>query len=475
MCAICLTATSAQRFKVLYEWSYINFTWLNPDALHTAVSLGQYLPENNIISGIKYYDKWMYLTLPRMKQGVPATLARILANTYENDTEPLLEPYPSWNMNLEGDCSAFQNVQNVEINLDGKMWILDTGRTATMTKFASSTCKPRLIIYDIKNNLTITNYYFPEPVVNNRSYLYDLVLDDVDGGYAYITDNSGTDPGLIVYSLKQGKSWKIRDNATMRASADAIDFRVSGTAVSTPINLAGIALGTRTISSEKQTFVSQDRSVYFCPLSSTRLYSIQSSELRIENNPNIKIKDLGKKSSTTDGMVMDENGILYYGLLADNSIATWNSKTLFTSGQKVIARDPIHIQWADSLAFDDLGHLLVVTNKLQKFIFGQINITEPNYRILEAVVNAKSYLYGVPQEEPYRPEKDHTQTSGLGIASTKNNFETTTGSYDNHMTTQSAITNSTNIEKNVIPVSSAVYLKDNLFIVLTVLCIWFLQ
>lgn len=472
--AICATAVSAQRFKVLYEWNYVNFTWPNEDALRSAMSLGQYIPENSIISGLKYYDGWFYLTLPRMKQGVAATLVRIPATAYENDTEPLLEPYPSWSMNLEGDCTALQNVQNVEIDTNGKMWILDGGRTATMTKLASTKCKPRLLIYDIKNNITITNYYFPESVTNNRSYLYDIVIDDVDGGYAYITDNSGTDPGIIVYSLKQGRSWKIRDNATMRASQDATEFRVSGTALSAPINLAGIALGARTTSSDKQTFVSQDRSVYFCPLSSTRLYSIQSSDLKIENNPNIaaKIKDLGKKSSQTDGMVMDENGVLYYGLLADNSIATWNSRTPFTSGQKIIARDPTHIQWPDCISFDDAGHMLVVTNRLQKFIYGQMNLSEPNFRILEANVGVNSYLYGVPKEEPDNSE--HVQVS----SNSNTNHERTTdnkGSYDNHMTTSAAITDSTIVEENVIPVSASINLKQNLFVVLSILSFLYLQ
>lgn len=397
---VLLTVVSGQRFKVLYEWNYINFTWFDEEQLQSAITAGTYIPENNIISGLKYYDGWFYITLPRMKQGVPATLARIPAKAYENDTEPLLEPFPSWGMNVEGDCNSFQNVQNVEIDTEGRMWILDGGRTATMTKLASTKCRPRLVIYDIKNNATITNYYFPDSVTNNRSYLYDIVLDDVDGGYAYITDNSGADPGIIVYSHKKGTSWKIRDNATMRASPDAIEFRVSGTALSAPINLAGIAIGTRTTTSMDHTFVSKDRTVYFCPLSSTRMYSVQTSELQQENNPNIgsKIKDLGRKSSQTDGMVTDEHGKLYFGLLGDNSIATWDPKTPFTSGQKIIARDPIHIQWPDSLTFDDEGNLQVITNRLQKFIYGQLNISEPNFRILEAAVGVKSYLYSVPEE-----------------------------------------------------------------------------
>lgn len=472
LCAVCFSAVSGQRarFKVLYEWNYVNFTWPSEEVLRKALSLGQYIPENNIISGIKFYDGWYYLTLPRMKQGVPATLTRIPAESYMNDTEPLLEPYPNWDMNLEGDCKGLQNVQNVEIDRRGRIWILDGGRTATMSQLPNSKCRPRLVIYDIKNNVTVKDYTFPESITSNRSFLYDIVIDEVDGGYAYITDNSGPDPGIIVYSEKQEQSWKIRDDATMRASSDAIEFRVSGTALSAPINLAGIALGPRiTHTSENHTFVSQDRYVYYCPLSSTHLYSILSSELRNQNNLNIfsKTKDLGRKSSQSDGMVMDENGVLYYGLLGDNSIAKWDSKTPFTSGQKIIARDTTYIQWPDSLAFDMSGNLLVVTNRLQKFIYGQMNLSEPNFRILEANIGAKSYIYGVPKEIPENKEISTMATSSINMQNNENG-KTEEALADNITTPEPAIT-AANIEENLVSSSSEINLKKSLVIVLTLL------
>lgn len=418
MCVLYFTCglvpgTSA-RFQVLYEWNYLNFTFPDKDSLMTAMSTGKYIPENSIISGIKYWDNYLYLTLPRMKQGVPATLCRIHAHTHNNDTEPLLEPFPTWAMNTEGDCEALQNVQNIEIDTSGKIWILDGGRTATMTKVPNTKCPPRLLIFDIINNRTVINYVFPPHITANGSFLYDLVVDEVDGGYAYITDNSGSDPGIIVYSLKQGRSWKVRDDATMRAQHDATEFHVSGTAISTPINIAGIALGPRTQGNETDQFVSTDRNVYFTPMSSYYLYSVSASQLRNERNPNIssKIRNLGRKSSQTDGILADANGTLYYGLLSDNSICKWEStKTPFTSGQKVIARDPTYIQWSDSFAIDDMGNLLVVTNKLQKYIYGQINLSEANFRILQSYIGVKSYLYGVPSEVPMEPKMETGSTT----------------------------------------------------------------
>lgn len=406
---LCLVYTISlvhgQRFKVVLEWNYINFTWNNEEDYKSAITTRKYIPENNLLSGIKYYDGYFYLTLPRMKDGVPVTLARISSNT--KDTEPLLEPYPCWDMNTEGDCHALQNVQNVEIDTAGRIWILDGGKTSTLTREPVSKCPARLLIFDISTDLAIINYVFPETITNNGNFLYDLVIDDVDGGYAYITDNSGTDPGIIVYSMKQNRAWKVRDEASMRASHDAVEFRVNGTAVSAPINIAGIALGPRTMGNGDEVFVSKDRIVYYSPLSSYELFSISSAVLRDERTTDIssKVKRLGKKASQSDGMVMDEMGTLYYGLLADNSVAKWDSKVPFTSGQRVIARDSTYIQWPDSIAFDMSGNLLVVTNRLQKFIYGTLNLNEANFRILESNVGVKSYLYGIPVEST----KDQTE------------------------------------------------------------------
>lgn len=405
ICAVVVSTIVAQnnnnnnvnRFKVIFEWNYINFTWPSADALQDAITSGKYIPEHNHISGVKQFEDYLYITVPRMKNGVPATLTRIPYNPKDSvNTAPLLEPYPSWEINVEGDCNSLQNVQNVEIDTKGYLYILDGGRTQTLVKSPSNICRPRLIIYDTKLNQTVTTYIFPQDMTSFGSFLYDLVVDDVDGGYLYISDNSGIDPAIIVYSIKEGTAWIIRDQNSMKAAPEATHFIVNGTAVSATINIAGIALGPRITVHGDHEIVSQDRMVYYCPLSSYRLYSISSAVLRDRSSTagiSSQVKDLGSKASQTDGMIMDQNGVLYYGLLADNSIARWDSKTSFPESQKVITRDKAYLQWPDSLAFDMSGNLLVVTNKLQKFIYGKLNLTEPNFRILQGNVGAKSYLY----------------------------------------------------------------------------------
>uniref|UniRef100_A0A6P7FHE7 Protein yellow-like n=1 Tax=Diabrotica virgifera virgifera TaxID=50390 RepID=A0A6P7FHE7_DIAVI len=277
-------AANSERFRVIREWKYINFTWPNADVYDNALSRGFYVPENIIISGIKFFEDYYYITLPRMKDGVPATLARIPAGPTAV-TAPAFEPFPSWEMNAEGDCNAFQNVQNIEIDPKGQMWIIDSGRTETLTS-PSSRCPPKLVIFDIKKNMTTTAYTFPDNVASlNSNFLYDIVVDDTDSGFAYITDNSAKDPGIIIFSVKDHHSWKIRHSESMRADPTATTFRVNGVIINSPLNLASISLSPRVLTtSEGKLVVDDDREVFYSPISSLKMYSINTTVLKNEQN-----------------------------------------------------------------------------------------------------------------------------------------------------------------------------------------------
>jgi hypothetical protein len=89
--------------------------------------------------------------------------------------------------------------------------------------------------------------------------------------------------GIIVYSVKENRSWKIRNAKTMMADPSATQFAVNGITISAPINIAGIALGPEIRTSNDRVVVNEDREVYFCPLSSQHLYSVNTTVLRDEN------------------------------------------------------------------------------------------------------------------------------------------------------------------------------------------------
>ncbi|EAT44201.1 AAEL004409-PA, partial [Aedes aegypti] len=256
------------------------------------------------------------------------------------------------------------------------------------------TCPPKLLLLDLKRNGSIVlRYEFPQQVVPiGNNYLNKIVIDDAFGGFAYITDNSGSDPGIVVFSRRLHQSWK---------------FSINGTELTFSIHIDAIALGPyynpnvqNDIDPQVDPLLANqnyERNVYYSPLSSYHLYSLPASLLR---DPEYVAKatprdileavtDYGRKSSQTDGMIMDNQGELYYGLLGDHSIARWDSYKPFTpKNQIIIARDRIHIQWVDGMGFDHEGYLYVVVNRLHNFVAGRMRPDETNFRILRAKTNA---------------------------------------------------------------------------------------
>lgn len=284
-------------------------------------------------------------------------------------------------------------------------------------------CLPKLLLLDLKRNGTIIRRYeFPEEVASRGSnYLNKMVIDDAFGGFAYITDNSGADPGIVVYSKRLNRSWKIRENNSMRAARNAQEFIVNGTNLNFAIHIDGIALGpyynpetglsqNQGVPNANQQQRGQlnarsnnfERNVYYSPLSSYHLYSIPASLLRdpefarraTPRDVLAAVTDVGLKVSQTDGMIMDNRGVLYYGLLKDNAIAQWDSYVPFTyENQLIIAKDDNFIQWVDGMSFDEEGYLYVVVNRLFNFVAGRLQPNDINFRILRAKTGTLSYVY----------------------------------------------------------------------------------
>lgn len=388
-------APRREQFRVIYEWNYVDFEWPSPETRNAFLNSSRYVPANVLISGINFYGDNLFLTLPRMLEGVPATLATIPVQ--QSDTSPKLKPFPGWEQNTVGDCNALQFVQNVEVDKNGIMWILDNGRVGTLTEKPDTKCPPSLVLIDLKTGKNkMERIPFPMDVVDPAvSYLNDLVVDNRDGDFAYITDNSAVDPGIVVYRRRDNKSWKLRDTASMTYESNATLFRINGSRVSLPVNVDGIALGPPALVGDIV-----DRTVYYCPLSSFHLYSVQASVLRNESlakagNGALRpyVTNLGTKSSQTDGMKMDASGILFYGLIGNSTIAEWNTTVDFRNGQRTIARDPNYIQWVDRFTFDAHGNVYVVINRLHNFVQKMVSPSDVNYRILKSHTGSRSYIW----------------------------------------------------------------------------------
>lgn len=123
---------SERQFRVVYEWKTLDFSYRREQDRLNALYSKEFIPQNNLMSDVKPYGKRLYVTIPRMLPGVPATLGYIVAPDNNGRTDPEIEPYPSWAMNERGNCSALQFVQGIAIDADGILWAVDSGRTETL-------------------------------------------------------------------------------------------------------------------------------------------------------------------------------------------------------------------------------------------------------------------------------------------------------------------------------------------------------
>ncbi|XP_072377262.1 protein yellow-like [Diabrotica undecimpunctata] len=371
----------------LYEWSYVNFTWNNLEQYTEAINTKRYVPQNLLIGGIRFFKNDMYMSLPKYRPGVPATLT-VVPKAESKSTNVLMTPFPSWEENDDSDCDNLQNVLGIEIDTQGTLWVLDGVRVNNM----SIDCPAKLLLFDLnQNGALIHTYTFPNEIcLQNGGFLNDLVVDETDGGLAYITDNSNIDPGLIVYSRLQNKSWKFRDG-TMFADLRTSRFVVDTAVISTPLPIDGIALSPSSLGHRK---------VFFSTVGGLDLYSISTDILKNESSISnglwrYGVSLLGTKQGHTDGMMIDADNTLYYTLIDLYGIGKWNVEDVFDSSE-VIYRNRTTVIWADSIAMDQQGCLYFTASSAHRYLFPttELQLTSTiSFRIFRMYTGTKSYLF----------------------------------------------------------------------------------
>lgn len=64
-------------FEVVYQWTHLNYTWPSEEHYRKALETKRYIPANNAPTGIKFFEQRMFLSIPRYRPGVPATLVSL--------------------------------------------------------------------------------------------------------------------------------------------------------------------------------------------------------------------------------------------------------------------------------------------------------------------------------------------------------------------------------------------------------------
>jgi sugar lactone lactonase YvrE len=215
-------------------------------------------------------------------------------------------PYPDADFNVfdaDRPAECLVSVQSVVVDPLGRLWLLDTGSIEFGPTIPNG---PKLVGVDLESDAVVQTVGFSAEVVLATTYLNDIRFDMRRGeaGAAFITDSSLSGPsGIIVVDLASGRSWrKLHDHPSTRA-VDGFVAIIEGRP------LAGLS-----VSADGIAISADGERLFYCPLSSRRLYSASVEALYDEQAGDdavaATVEDHGEKGAS-DGLESDADGRIY--------------------------------------------------------------------------------------------------------------------------------------------------------------------
>lgn len=299
----------------------------------------------------------IFVNFPKWGDDVKFTVAEIVKNK--------VVPYPDLNTNkvdYDNLDKCFISVQSVVADGRGALWVLDTA-SPNFSKPIKGGAK--LVRVDLTTNKIQRSYTFSDDVVLPTTYLNDVRVDYRvgDEGYAYITDSADKGPGgIIVVDLCSGKAFRRLDGDKSTSYDKNFIPKVEGKIL---LNRNKDGSTSRfTISSDGIAISPDGEVLYYCPLASRNLYSIETELLRNRKITDLElsscVKHLGEKGAS-DGLITDLKGVVYAGDYENDSI-----RTILPDGtMKTIAHDP-RILWPDTLSIGADKYLYFTANQLHR-------------------------------------------------------------------------------------------------------------
>ncbi|KAK8054791.1 hypothetical protein PG993_000018 [Apiospora rasikravindrae] len=277
------------------------------------------------------------------------------------------------------DSTHFISVQALYVTPDDTLWVLDTGRPTVNASTSSPAMPyaapggPKLVAINLTTNAVARTYTFPVDVHYPDSYMNDLRFDlrrnatESGKGIAYIVDSSDEGRnGFIVLDLGTGESWRQLEQhpSTLRVAEAVPSYQ----GLPSYLRRKGKAVNFQQEGLDGAELSLYGDVMYYSPLTSNSLYSIETKYLRA--NPNKEpqalkaafdhVKSLGQRGGNANGFAGDSLGNVYMLMPEHNGIFIYNS----SMGQTVpFVRDP-RIIWPDSANVGWDGYLYMTINQL---------------------------------------------------------------------------------------------------------------
>ncbi|ENN71290.1 hypothetical protein HUJ04_007712 [Dendroctonus ponderosae] len=337
---------------------------------------------NNVPMGANVWKDKLFVTIPRRRLGVPSTLNYVPLSSAQKHNVPLI-PYPSWNLNRFPDTSGsgenFVSVYRIAIDVCDRMWFVDTGIVETLGN--RTTVKPhQIIIINLQTDEVIHRFSLPENVITPATILASVTIDTPKGScgdaFAYFPDLAGY--GLIVYSLRENRAWRVRHNY-FYLEPMAGDFNIAGYSFQWNDGIFSVEL--TDIKSNGY------RDLYFHPMAGTHMYKVSTRILRNEalatrtyhDDDFSIVGDRGPRSQTSTADIHKPTGTMFLALVNQNAVGCWNvNKDLKTLS--VVAKDDQRMIYPSDVKIVG-DKVYVLTNTMPRFLYGQLDYNVTNFRV----------------------------------------------------------------------------------------------
>lgn len=384
------SVSANDNLRVAYQWKQMDYDYRTEDERQEAIQTGSFQPEHVIPVGLEVYKTRLFITLPRWKTGVPASLAYIDLNENSmNTTEsPKLKPYPSWGAHKLNESEPPEIVSPFRVRADacGRLWVLDTG-VANLLGDVQVLAPTQLLVYDLHNDNLLRRFSIPKDQIKEKSFFANIAVEDsdCDNTFAYSADLGA--PGLVVYSWRMQESWRVSHNF-FHPDPLSGDYEIGGIKFQWDDGLFGLALS--------KPMADGFATLYFHPLSSTNEFSVSTEVLRNKSAANLpenfkEFTILGSRgpNGQSGAAFLDQlTGVLFYALPNLNAVACWktSNRAYTIKSQGRVFMSPVEMVFPNDVKVDDQDRLWVLSDRLQQFMYSTLNPDEVNFRILTAHV-----------------------------------------------------------------------------------------
>lgn len=303
-------------------------------------------------------DQRIFVSFPRWEDPVAYTVGEVIDGA-------TVRPYPNAAINQFDPANpggTLINVQSVVVDPANRLWLLDTGSINFGPVVPGGA---KLVGIDLATNQITKTIQFSADVVLATSYINDVRFDLRRGvaGTAFITDSSGTGPNaLIVVDLATGQSQRRLNKHPSTSGEYGFLPIVEGRAITQdpadgpprPISIGadGIAIS------------ADGARLFYTPLASRRLYSVDAAALADPNVPDYlvaqTIVDHGEKGAS-DGLETDAAGRIYTTNFEHNAILRRLPNGLY----QTVVQDP-RLIWPDSLSIATNNYIYVTSSQLHR-------------------------------------------------------------------------------------------------------------